>query len=487
MTTYRYICDECGRQMVKAHRFYRNRRYCPRCYKREFRPRVCTRCGCSAPILRTDAVAVCRKCEYDRPCARCEKTDYSIGKITPYGPVCNACSPYFRKPEPCEVCGALSSRLSRSTAQGHDWRMCSKCFTTDHGTCQACKRHRKLQLASSGQMLCRKCVIYGTHPCTQCGQSMPAGYGNRCERCYWRSLLEKRVRLDCAAFSTRVMAEHFTAFGQWLLAEVGGNKSALTIHRYLPFFIEIEQQWGDIPEYAPLLGRFGAAGLRRMLLPMRWIESVGLATPDEEAKAEDSERRRIAAIQDKLAPRSNERKLLDSYLQMLLGRLAAGKTTLVSVRLALTPAAELLSGFAEGDQGCWLPGQEQLNAYLAKKPGQRAAISGFVRYLREVHSAEVSLPSANQTEAKRLRRKNLEAELLALMRYGDGSEPIRRQWISAALAYFHGLDRNIDKKALVGVAQFHGGVVITWHGQAFWLPVPAWWVLKCPPCVFRRT
>lgn len=274
------------------------------------------------------------------------------------------------------------------------------------------------------------------------------------------------------------MAEHFMAFGQWLLVEVGENKSALTIHRYLPFFIEMEQQWGDIPGYAPLLRRFGAAGLRRMLLPMRWVESVGLATSDEEAKAEDSERRRIAAIQDKLAPRSNERKLLDSYLQMLLGRLADGKITLRSVRLALTPAAELLSGFAEGDEGCWLLGQDQLNAYLAKKPGQRAAISGFVRYLREVHSAAVKLPRTNRTEAKRLRRKSLEAELLVLMRDGDGSERSRRQWVSAALAYFHGLDRNIGKKALVGVAQFHGGLVITWNSQAFWLPVPTWWVLE---------
>lgn len=477
MTVCRYVCDECGRQITKTHRFYRNRRYCTSCYKREFRTRICSRCECNAPILRTDPTAVCRKCEHDQPCVRCGKADYSIGKITPYGPVCNACSPYFRKQEPCEVCGALSSRLSRSTVQGHNRRMCSKCFTADHGTCKACKRHRKLQLASSGQMLCRKCVIYGAHPCNRCGQSMPAGYGNSCEHCYWRNLLEKRVRLDCAAFSTPVMAEYFMAFGQWLVAEVGGRKAALTIHRYLPFFIEIEQQWGGIPEYVPLLRRFGVAGLRRVLLPMRWIETLGLATRNEEARIEDSERRRITAIQNKLAPESDERKLLNSYLQVLLERLAVGKTTLRSVRLALTPAADFLGGFTEERQGSRLADQQELNAYLAKKPGQRAAVSGFVRYLREVHGAEIRLPSVNQIKAKRLRRENLEAELLVLIRDGNGSEYCMRQWLSIALVYFHGLDRKIGKKALTGFVPAHGGVIITWNRQDFWLPVPAWWVL----------
>lgn len=354
--------------------------------------------------------------------------------------------------------------------------MCSKCFTAEHGTCEACRRHRKLQLASSGQMLCRKCFIYGTHPCTQCGRSMPAGYGSRCERCYWRSLLEKRVRLDRAAFSTQVMAEHFTSFGQWLLTEVGENKAGLTIHRYLLFFIEIEQQWGDIPEYASLLGRYGAARLRRMLLPMRWIESIGLATPNETAKTEDSERRRVAVIQEKLAPRSSERKLLDSYLKVLLDRFSFGKIALVSVRLALRPAAELLSTSIEDNQGSGLPSQAQLNAYLAKKPGQRAAISGFVRYLREVHGAEVRLPSANKTEVKRLRRKNLEAELLALMRHGDGSEPCKRYWISVALTYFHGLRTSLYKNALPAVVPAEEGGVIVWDNREYWLPFPQWWV-----------
>lgn len=479
MTASRYSCDECGRQMVKTHRLYREHRYCANCYKREFPHRVCSRCGGYARIWRRDLAAVCHKCENDQPCVRCRKTSYTVGKITIYGPVCNACSPYFRKQEHCEVCGVLSFRLTRSNQLEHDRRVCPRCATVDHGTCHACRRYRKLQVGVDGQLLCRKCDQYGERSCIQCKEPMPAGYGNRCVRCYWKGVLEKRVRLDCAAFSTCVVAEHFTAFGQWLLVEVGEQKSALTIHRYLQFFREIEQQWGDIPGYDLLLRRFGTGELRRVLLPMRWIETVGLATSNKEAKTEDSERRRIAVIQQKFSPGSNERMLLDNYLQMLFDRLAAGRTTLASVRLALTPAAGLLSSFRAGDQERLLPGQKELNAYLANKPGQRAAISGFVRFLREVYNAEVRLPKANQAEGSRLRRKNQEAELLALMRDGDGSEPCRLQWVTVALAYFHGLDRNIGQKALkTGFAQVRDGLVITWNNRDYWLPVPAWWLLE---------
>ena len=83
------------------------------------------------------------------------------------------------------------------------------------------------------------------------------------------------------------MAEHFQAFGQWLGRNVGGHKAALTIHGYLPFFIDIERKWKAIPEYGILLTHFGASRLRQVLLVMRWMEESGLVVVDEEAKMEE--------------------------------------------------------------------------------------------------------------------------------------------------------------------------------------------------------
>lgn len=306
---------------------------------------------------------------------------------------------------------------------------------------------------------------------------MPAGYGTRCSRCYWRDLLEKRIQLDCAAFSSRMIAKHFTAFGEWLLAQVGEQKSAITIHRYLPFFSEIEQQWEDIPEYNILLAHFGTARLRQALLPMRWMETVGLVIPDESAKAENSEYHRITTTQGRFPPLSNKRILLDGYLQVLYIRLKEGKITLSSVRLALTPAAGLLDSISEDAQT--LPNQKNLENYLTKKPGQRAAISGFVQYLHKVHHAKLRLPEKNPAQAKQLRRKKLGTELLLLMKNGDNNETCKRKWISVALAYFHGLNKNIGRKIpIFELTQIDDGLVISWSNMDYWLPIPTWWPLK---------
>jgi hypothetical protein len=71
-----------------------------------------------------------------------------------------------------------------------------------------------------------------------------------------------------------LMAGHFDSFGHWLGQKVGGHKAALTIHRYLPFFMDIERQWRTIPDYHVLLNHFGTQHLRRVLLPMRWMEEI---------------------------------------------------------------------------------------------------------------------------------------------------------------------------------------------------------------------
>ena len=461
-------CDECERKMAKAHRIYKGHRYCTTCYSRIFKRQICPACGNFARLPTSDPVAVCRACENDRPCVRCGKVGYVIGKITIYGPVCNACSPYFRKPELCEVCGVISSRLTRLSRLGHDCRICPKCARADYGTCQACSRYRSLLENPDGRMLCKTCFEKGEVACPKCTELMPAGCGSQCQHCYWRGLLKKPIQMDCAAFSLPTMAMHFEAFGHWLMGQVGENKAAMTIHHYLPFFMEVERYWKDFPEFAVLLRHFGTARLRCVLLPMRWMEVTGLVVPDAAAKADDSERRRIVVILDKFAKEMNERTLLEGYYRALIENMNAGKMTLRSVRLALSPAAALLC--QAGEKGCIQPNQKILDAYLDKKPGQRAAISGFVRYLREVRGIEIALPKANLGRVHRQRRKKLEAELLTLMKEGGQSKKFKRRWLSVSLMYFHGLKRNVGLIVKdTDVHQIDDGLVITWNNKSYWV------------------
>lgn len=463
-------CNECGQQIAKAHRVYKGGRYCAVCYSRIFKRRICPKCGRVARLLTSDPAAVCRTCEHGRPCVRCGNIGSPIGKITIYGPVCNACSPYFRQPSPCEACGVLSLRLTRLSRLGHERHVCPKCARADYGTCQACTRYRLLRGHPDGRMLCKTCLDKGEVACPKCQKLMPAGYGRHCQYCYWLDLLEKRIQMDCFAFSVARMATHFEAFGHWLKDLIGEHKAALTIHRYLPFFMEVERTWQDFPKFEVLLMHFGTAKLRRVLLPMRWMEAIGLIMSNAEAKAYDSESRRITNILEIFAKGVKARSILEGYHSTLMNNVNTGKMTLHSVRLALSPAAALLCKADE--MGNIIPNQKDLDIYLAKTPGQRNAISRFVRYLRERHCAEIELPKVALGSAQRQRRKKLEGELLFMMKNGCGSNDLKQRWLSVSLAYFHGLNRKVGfiiKHESVNQSDY--GLVVTWNNELYWLPM----------------
>ncbi|MNI34128.1 hypothetical protein D3C73_881100 [compost metagenome] len=117
------------------------------------------------------------------------------------------------------------------------------------------------------------------------------------------------------------------------------------------------------------------------------------------------------------------------------------------------------------------PDQDALDVYLAKAPGQRAAISGFVRYLREVHGAKIALPKVDLGRAQLQRRKRLESELLALMKEGGNDNEFKKKWLPVALAYFHGLNKRVGLMVKdADIIQVDGGLAITWNNDVYWLP-----------------
>lgn len=268
-------CDICGRCVPVLTRRYRGEGYCSTCYARYFTKRPCPKCGKFARLPIDDPSAICRKCEAVMPCIRCGKSEYKIGKLTQYGPVCNACSVYFREPRICPRCGKESRKLSRALKLGITEQVCPQCAGLDRGTCSFCRRHRRLYESSSGNMLCKDCLDRGTIRCPECGRPMPAGRKSRCESCYWQGVLNERVKLDRAGFCSEIMGNHFEAFGRWLGSHSGPHKASLAIHRHYMFFKEIESRWQAIPDYQTLLNGLGALHLRRHQLSMTWMEEYG--------------------------------------------------------------------------------------------------------------------------------------------------------------------------------------------------------------------
>lgn len=456
-------CDRCGRGMLKAHRVYRGERFCSTCYPKVFERRKCPVCEHFARLPKSDLSAICKTCATDIPCTRCGKTVYDIGKITPYGPVCNSCSVYFRAPRAAATTPPISTIFVKSPSD--TLTVASRARVT----CRSCRRHRIVASYINGVPLCKACSESGPIPCPSCGCEMPAGRGKRCEDCYWKDTLFRRVILDEAGFSTTKMAVLFREFGIWLVTKVPAQKAALSIHRYFPFFYEIDKKWGSIPSYEKLVGHFDAEGLRRVRLPMRWLAETLRVAVDANQREEASEQRRIEALVLSLPPSPLSMKILAGYIEVLLCRMATGKTTLRSIRLSLTPAVRLLAE-CEAD-GFSVPGQLSLNRYLAKVPGQRASLTGFVSFINEHYGANVSIARDNK-QAGAIRKKKLEADLTALLSEASTDPQFQRRWLSVALAYFHGLSLSVGKcvkDSKISVLS-DGNFNVTVEGNEYWVP-----------------
>lgn len=463
-------CDECGRQVTKLTRTYRGRGYCATCYARAFKPRACPACGTTARLLAGVDDAVCRSCERGHPCARCGAAEYAIGRITPYGPVCNSCSTYFREARACGICGQLTRRLSRVSRLGIELPVCPNCQESDYATCALCRRYRQLRLDRTGRSVCRSCEEGGLVPCPQCREMMPAGRGSQCELCYWTDLLTKRVAMALEQFSRPSMQELFRQFGDWLSRRVGAHKAAITVNRYLPFFQELAQL-GDVLLNADLLlEHFTTQGLRRNLLPMQFLEDVRGLVVDGGAKEQASERRRIADLLQRLPKDGNAQQMLLGYQTALMEKVTSTGMSLRSVRLALLPATSVLLLMLE--RRCAQPTQEVLAEYIEHAPGQRAALSGFVRYLREVHEVNVHLPKRKKP-SERLARSCIEAKLATMLANGAVDMAQQRTLLELALQYFHGLseaDALTVCKASSAPVNVSGDWALIHEGRSYWVP-----------------
>lgn len=117
------------------------------------------------------------------------------------------------------------------------------------------------------------------------------------------------------------------------------------------------------------------------------------------------------------------------------------------------------------------PDQRTVDKYLAKVPGQRAGLTGFVRYLREAHSVVVAIPKAKDGATQKVRQRKLEQEMLAMMRENGEGEEFLRRWVSVGLAYFHGVSRKVGRAVdLEGLKVGDEGAVLAFPGKSYWVP-----------------
>ena len=297
---------------------------------------------------------------------------------------------------------------------------------------------------------------------------MPAGYGRRCRECEGRERARRQIGELTAALKPPRIAARFASFGEWLVEQVDPEKAARNAPPSAAFFNEIGETWDDVPDYGALVAHFGAEGLRRQRRVMRWLADQGLIAIDPRAREDDSERRRIAATTKRLPAGSKVANILNEYHAALDERVEAGTLSLRSMRLALALAATLLeAAHAAGND---LPTQETLDRLMRRVPGQRAALTGFVRWLRDTQGIAIALPPKSKATPRK-RRQAARAEMLSLLREEANGNELAERWRTAALVYFH----DVTPKLARGVKEAdvetdRDGLRITINGDGYWIP-----------------
>lgn len=465
-------CDECGRIISKAHRVEGGMKYCTTCYARCFKRQLCSGCGMFRRLLVSANDPKCRKCIASAPCIRCARAGREVGMLTEAGPVCNSCYPYFRESVTCTQCNQVTQRAFHVESDEGRKLVCQRCATTHHHTCTLCRRHRLCRDRPDGTWVCKKCDELGTSKCGVCASPMAAGRGRRCEDCYWRARGEAVGAQLCELLSKARVREAFQSYVGWAMADIHLPRLVRALPRHVEFFEVLEQKAGEETWSPALLLRvFGTAGLRKFELPVRWMQRSGDFDITEQEKEAAAEIGRSQALVATAPPDTLARRLLDEFYANLNDKVRLGKMKPKSMRMSLRPAVSLL----ECADALWqrMPDQATVMKLLEVTPGQRAALSTFLGFLKARYGLDLVAPHVGGHQRSAPRRA-LGEQLALLARQQPRSHDFESSWLHTALAYFHECSRAQAKTLLKqgSLTEMEVGYELVVEGVRYWLPKP---------------
>lgn len=418
----RRICDGCYIPIVNAHRVYKKLDYCQKCYKREFAKGTCPEC--SRPTryhLSEPSVPPCGRCLREkRLCGRCKRPTpraalifevevpgmgEDVGPGTLSMVVCTSCVPYFRAPEPCDLCEELSSHLARASHLEEGVRACPKCRTADtHATCGRCRKYRKIDKTVEGRALCKACSgpTAASHTCPNCGLTVAGSGRSHCDDCLIMSRLAREVEMRLPLFEQPWVAGLYKDFAEWS-ANRGGRTPRLpeNVAKAVDFFLILDRS-KDIrqPLTADVMVKiFSSKELRSSLNAATFLQQRFGFIIDSKARAEGQSH---ALIEDKLAAAAGTPwyTYLVSYRAWLTDKSARTAAQYMGVAEAFCRQYEVSGPFS----------QQELMEFLASKPSARTNLGPWVSFVQKYLGWPVTLPPkkisrpALRTDAARLEK-----------------------------------------------------------------------------------
>ncbi|MFT3812964.1 MAG: hypothetical protein QM740_06250 [Acidovorax sp.] len=304
-----------------------------------------------------------------------------------------------------------------------------------------------------------------------CNALIAPGRNGNCEACYWKWRCEIARTQLTELYRHEPVGLAFSAYVQWAIEHNDAKRLCLSLRRHVEFFGILDQYPGAVWDSTFLLKVFGTRKLRMFELPMRWLQqqrAIQVAPEDKRANAEAHTSRKLL---ESIPANSVARRMLQAFFDELHGRLDAGTIKPLSIRVALRPAASLL--LAASAEGALPPDQNALDNMLRCAPGQRAAVSTFLGFLKAHYGIALVAP---KTALRRIvsAREKLSLQLAQIANEKRRDSKTLEQWTLTALRYFHRLSKaqaiEIAKTAtrIVGA----GGEELHLEQHVFWLPYP---------------
>lgn len=437
----RLKCKHCNKTILGRKYCYQGGCFCTGCFSIFFKLKNCSICNTRKRILDKMKTPICKKCLYDNtPCIRCNKKVSGRYKVTEFGAVCKSCGKYFRELKQCSRCNKKNTSVANRKLKTGIELICAHCFSETLPLCFKCKYRKNPYFYDFNKNpICKVCAIEVTRQCRYCNAEISPGSGHICLSCSQLRTFKRRAKFDLSALSP-YLSNYYQQFCDWLLETRSVHYSSAHINLYLPYFIKLDElanSLNRIPTYKEVVDTYTVAETRRNLLVTLFFDVKKIITIDKVTKEEYSNIDSIERYLNRFKKGSFSQKSLQEYSNILHKKLAKNKTTIRSIRLALTPAVKLCDICIHFELA--KPNNAVLEGFLWVSPGQRAAISGFINFLKQQYQIDIKVPVKKEEILSRPKssKSQIKQRLITLLRNPQTTEEYRNLLITVSLAYFH--------------------------------------------------
>ncbi len=374
-----------------------------------------------------------------RTCFRCGRSfTGKAGRMAGGKPACPSCGNALRASITCAACERPTKRPGRSP--DHGGLVCEGCrLATTHATCRDCRRHRRVSRRDGdGRPLCAACGADApvTHVCPDCGITQPGAGQAKCAACALGHRIAAKATSCATSFRHAWARDLFLVFCASIDTASAPGNMARRIPGHAAFFAKLEGECGGIQEITQqrLLDLFGAEGLRRADLPVRFIVGRLALAWDAEGGVVNSDRRRIAVTLAAARAQS-----WSSDLEAYRKHLAAGREIKSAMaRMYVASASSLLR--MAGVRAAAELTQAHVRRYLHRYRGRRTNIMRFLSWVSGRSGAAFEVGKGRRTPPRKREKATLRraGRLLERLRAARDQRE-GRALLAATISVVHGV------------------------------------------------